>query len=138
MPAMFTFACADPAAITSACSRLRLRHAALSNKASGASDIGAGMRPGEVSLDETGAARSATPLSRVAPPPPPPRRPHGPRQASSAARDSPKSGREETILRPESPTGEPHRQPSIRVNVDTLEHLMTMVSGTGSERNQLL
>jgi two-component system, chemotaxis family, sensor kinase CheA len=78
------------------------------------------LRPGEVSLDETAA--------EVAPPPAP--KPAPPKEAKPASK--------KTLLEPEATDADRVANQSIRVNVDTLEHLMTMVSELVLTRNQLL
>jgi two-component system chemotaxis sensor kinase CheA len=86
------------------------------------------LRPGEVSLDELERAFRET-AAEIAPPAPAPQA--APKAAAKAA---PKKAFAE------SETAESDRvaNQSIRVNVDTLEHLMTMVSELVLTRNQLL
>jgi two-component system chemotaxis sensor kinase CheA len=78
------------------------------------------LRPGEVSLDELERAFRETPTEAAASPKP---AKHAPKKAFA-----------------EQETAESDRvaNQSIRVNVDTLEHLMTMVSELVLTRNQLL
>ena len=83
------------------------------------------LRPGEVSLDELERAFRETP----GPVPEPPE----PAAASAAPAASEKKPKDQED-RPESKV----TNHSIRVNVDTLEHLMTMVSELVLTRNQLL
>src|SRR5947209_434658 len=78
------------------------------------------LRPGEVSLDELERAFRETP-AEVAPPAPPPVPQSAPKTAAKAA---PKKAFAES----ETAEGDRVANQSIRVNVDTLEHLMTMVS----------
>jgi two-component system chemotaxis sensor kinase CheA len=90
------------------------------------------LRPGEVSLDELERAFQET-ASEVAPAP-----------AAAAPRAAPKKeAKAETKAVAKKPDGEMAEgdkvaNQSIRVNVDTLEHLMTMVSELVLTRNQLL
>ena len=91
------------------------------------------LRPGEVSLDELERAFRET-ATEVAPPPEPAAAPQ-PRAAS------PKPAKpvfKKTIAESETADGDRVANQSIRVNVDTLEHLMTMVSELVLTRNQLL
>jgi two-component system, chemotaxis family, sensor kinase CheA len=85
------------------------------------------LRPGEVSLDDLERAFRET-AAEVAPPPAP--KPAAPKEARPASKK----------VFAESETAESDRvaNQSIRVNVDTLEHLMTMVSELVLTRNQLL
>src|SRR5207248_9395700 len=85
------------------------------------------LRPGEVPLDElerafreTAAERAAAPEQRAAPP------------------KQEKPGPKTAIAESETSEGDRVANQSIRVNVDTLEHLMTMVSELVLTRNQLL
>ena len=90
------------------------------------------LRPGEVSLDELERAFRETSTEVAAPPPPVP--------ASTAAAPKPVEKPAARKLAAETETAESDRvaNQSIRVNVDTLEHLMTMVSELVLTRNQLL
>ncbi len=92
-----------------------------------------GLRPGEVSLDELERAfretapeivPAATPAKAV------------PEPAKAAAKPAAKK----TVVELETPLNDADKvaNQSIRVNVDTLEHLMTMVSELVLTRNQLL
>jgi len=86
------------------------------------------LRPGEVSLDELERAFRETPGPQPAPAPPakPAAAPPGPRRESKEeAGDDAKADSKIASQ-------------SIRVNVETLEHLMTMVSELVLSRNQLL
>src|ERR1700759_3837937 len=95
------------------------------------------LRPGEVSLDELERAFRETAIEVVPPPvvaPPP-----------VAAKPEVKESRARPAKGPVSKAAETETQEtdkvanqSIRVNVDTLEHLMTMVSELVLTRNQLL
>src|SRR6202163_2332387 len=87
------------------------------------------LRPGEVSLDELERAFRETAIE-VAPPPPPKQDAAPPKEKKPAAR--------KTFAEPEISDGDKVANQSIRVNVDTLEHLMTMVSELVLTRNQLL
>jgi len=81
------------------------------------------LRPGEVSLDDLERAFRET-AAEVAPPP--------------APKPAPPKVSKKTFLEPEASDGDRVANQSIRVNVDTLEHLMTMVSELVLTRNQLL
>jgi two-component system, chemotaxis family, sensor kinase CheA len=93
------------------------------------------LRPGEVSLDELERAFQETAIE-VAPAPapaaPPPRAASPKKEAATEA----KAGAKKAAA--EGAEGEKVANQSIRVNVDTLEHLMTMVSELVLTRNQLL
>jgi two-component system, chemotaxis family, sensor kinase CheA len=80
------------------------------------------LRPGEVSLDDLEKAFRET---AVEAPPPPRRKPQPPKPEKAAAPEEEKSDTKVSSQ-------------SIRVNVETLEHLMTMVSELVLTRNQLL
>ncbi|MFO1110101.1 MAG: hybrid sensor histidine kinase/response regulator [Bradyrhizobium sp.] len=104
------------------------------------------LRPGEVSLDELERAFRETATEAVAAPP------AAPAAAKPAAAVAPKAvapaGEAEAGKKPakraaagggeEMAEGDKIANQSIRVNVDTLEHLMTMVSELVLTRNQLL
>src|SRR5579863_5151202 len=116
------------------------------------------LRPGEVSLDdlerafretETEAAAPAPAPAPVAKAPPPkvessaapaPKAEAKPVAAAEKADKAPKSPAKKAKTAVEVDAGEADRvaNQSIRVNVDTLEHLMTMVSELVLTRNQLL
>ncbi len=83
------------------------------------------LRPGEVSLDDLERAFRET-ATEVAPPP----KPALPKEAKPASK--------KTVVEPEASDSDRIANQSIRVNVDTLEHLMTMVSELVLTRNQLL
>ncbi len=83
------------------------------------------LRPGEVSLDDLERAFRET-AAEVAPPP----APKPPKEAKPVSK--------KTVVEAEVADGDRVANQSIRVNVDTLEHLMTMVSELVLTRNQLL
>jgi two-component system, chemotaxis family, sensor kinase CheA len=102
------------------------------------------LRPGEVSLDELERAFQETEAEVVTPPPvakvaaaPAPAPEPEPRVVASPK--GPKAVAKKTVVEVEA-TIDADRvaNQSIRVNVDTLEHLMTMVSELVLTRNQLL
>src|SRR4051812_4248098 len=84
------------------------------------------LRPGEVSLDELERAFRET-AAEVAPAPKP-----------AAAAPEKKPAVKKSIIESEVQEVDKVANQSIRVNVDTLEHLMTMVSELVLTRNQLL
>jgi two-component system chemotaxis sensor kinase CheA len=91
------------------------------------------LRPGEVSLDELERAFRETATEVAAPPAPaaaPQQRAASPKPAKPAVK--------KTIAELETADSDRVANQSIRVNVDTLEHLMTMVSELVLTRNQLL
>src|SRR5260221_1116869 len=98
------------------------------------------LRPGEVSLDERERAFRET-EAEVAPAP---KQPVAPAAASApdaekrAASAKEKLAAKKAVAEPEAIEGDRIANQSIRVNVDTLEHLMTMVSELVLTRNQLL
>ena len=111
------------------------------------------LRPGEVSLDdlehafrETAieAAPAPTPKQPAAPSPSPAAAPapapaEAPAAEKRAAAAKEKLAAKKTVVDPEIMSeGDRIANQSIRVNVDTLEHLMTMVSELVLTRNQLL
>src|SRR6266481_5076065 len=91
------------------------------------------LRPGEVSLDELERAFRET-ATEVAPPPAPAAAP----QQRAASPKPTKPAVKKTIAESETADSDRVVNQSIRVNVDTLEHLMTMVSELVLTRNQLL
>src|SRR5437870_2033639 len=96
------------------------------------------LRPGEVSLDELERAfRETATEAVVAPPAPPAAKPAAAAPEAEAAKKPAKRPivAETDIAMAE---GDKVANQSIRVNVDTLEHLMTMVSELVLTRNQLL
>ena len=91
------------------------------------------LRPGEVSLDELERAFRETeaevvPLVPSAMPP------------AEVAKPAPKPAAKKSVIEMDAPQSDSDKiaNQSIRVNVDTLEHLMTMVSELVLTRNQLL
>ncbi|MGM4919335.1 hybrid sensor histidine kinase/response regulator [Tardiphaga sp. 813_E8_N1_3] len=103
------------------------------------------LRPGEVSLEELERAFQETaievappavaapaPAAPVAPPAPVAEKPAAPKAAA------PKPAAKKTAVEVDQPEADKVANQSIRVNVDTLEHLMTMVSELVLTRNQLL
>ncbi len=106
------------------------------------------LRPGEVSLDELERAFRETP-TEAAPPLVPKiaetgsgaasaSRPEAERAPSSKAKKAPARKAKTVVEAADSGEGDRVANQSIRVNVDTLEHLMTMVSELVLTRNQLL
>jgi two-component system chemotaxis sensor kinase CheA len=96
------------------------------------------LRPGEVSLDELERAFRET-KTEIAPPlAPAPRRPPTSKPDAAASPKEVKPAVKKAIVESESSDGDRVANQSIRVNVDTLEHLMTMVSELVLTRNQLL
>jgi two-component system, chemotaxis family, sensor kinase CheA len=93
------------------------------------------LRPGEVSLDELERAFRET-AAEVAPQPAKQAVP-APEPRATAAKDE-KRPAKKTAVELETPEGDRVANQSIRVNVDALEHLMTMVSELVLTRNQLL
>jgi two-component system chemotaxis sensor kinase CheA len=92
------------------------------------------LRPGEVSLDELERAFRETEIETAAPPlAPAAAAPAAPPQKAAA-----KPGLKKTAVETEASESDKVSNQSIRVNVDTLEHLMTMVSELVLTRNQLL
>ncbi|MDO8981640.1 MAG: hybrid sensor histidine kinase/response regulator [Afipia sp.] len=99
------------------------------------------LRPGEVSLDELERAFRETEMEISAPPLVPVEQPapiaEAPKPVAAkpaAAKPSPKK----PVIENETAESDKIANQSIRVNVDTLEHLMTMVSELVLTRNQLL
>src|SRR5712672_4526062 len=95
------------------------------------------LRPGEVSLDELERAFRET-ATELAPPLAPAARPAPKPKQNAAAPAEAKAAAKKTNADPEASEGDRIANQSIRVNVDTLEHLMTMVSELVLTRNQLL
>jgi two-component system chemotaxis sensor kinase CheA len=91
------------------------------------------LRPGEVSLDELERAFRETAIE-VAPAPAPAKQP----EPHAAAVKQAKPAAKKPLIDPEASENDRVANQSIRVNVDTLEHLMTMVSELVLTRNQLL
>ena len=108
------------------------------------------LRPGEVSLDELERAfretttEAAPPLAPEMPPVPAPKRSapapetESGRQAAAPKTQSPSAKKAKPVIEVEAGESDRVANQSIRVNVDTLEHLMTMVSELVLTRNQLL
>jgi two-component system chemotaxis sensor kinase CheA len=98
------------------------------------------LRPGEVSLDDLERAFRETEIEVASPPLAP--APAAPAAAAPAAAKQPKpaSARAaaKSVIEVDVPEADKVANQSIRVNVDTLEHLMTMVSELVLTRNQLL
>ena len=98
------------------------------------------LRPGEVSLDELERAFRETPTEVV--PPPVPEKAAAPSPAATAPAPAKhaaaKHGAGKLAAEGEVLEADKVANQSIRVNVDTLEHLMTMVSELVLTRNQLL
>jgi two-component system, chemotaxis family, sensor kinase CheA len=96
------------------------------------------LRPGEVSLDELERAFRET-ATEAAAPPALAAKPAAP-EAAPAAKEPNKPKPARKTAAPETDVQEADKiaNQSIRVNVDTLEHLMTMVSELVLTRNQLL
>lgn len=88
------------------------------------------LRPGEVSLDDLERAFRETETEIVSPPLAPALKAEAPKAAKPAPR--------KPVIENETAEGDKIANQSIRVNVDTLEHLMTMVSELVLTRNQLL
>jgi two-component system, chemotaxis family, sensor kinase CheA len=93
------------------------------------------LRPGEVSLDELERAFRET-ASDVAPAPVA----AAAKPAPAAAKPAAKPAAKKSVVEVDAPVSDADKvaNQSIRVNVDTLEHLMTMVSELVLTRNQLL
>src|SRR4051794_18361825 len=103
------------------------------------------LRPGEVSLDdlerafrETEIEVAPAPIAKVAAPAPAPEAAPAPHPAKAEAKAKParKAAAPEAVA--DVQEADKIANQSIRVNVDTLEHLMTMVSELVLTRNQLL
>ncbi len=102
------------------------------------------LRPGEVSLDELERAfretaiEIAPPLVPSAEPEPAPAVKPAPAPHGASPKKEPKPAPAKPAGEAEVAEGDKVANQSIRVNVDTLEHLMTMVSELVLTRNQLL
>src|SRR5450759_2918225 len=97
------------------------------------------LRPGEVSLDELERAFRETAIEVAPAPPPAPRQEAEPAPAKRvASANAPQPAAKKPLVDPDASEGDRVANQSIRVNVDTLEHLMTMVSELVLTRNQLL
>jgi two-component system, chemotaxis family, sensor kinase CheA len=95
------------------------------------------LRPGEVSLDELERAFRET-ATEIAPPPAPEQPVVPAPEKRAASPKAPKPVAKRPVVDPEISDNDRVANQSIRVNVDTLEHLMTMVSELVLTRNQLL
>ena len=97
------------------------------------------LRPGEVSLDELERAFRETEIE-VASPSIAPVQPSAPKaEAPKAEAPKPAAAKpKKAVIENETTESDKIANQSIRVNVDTLEHLMTMVSELVLTRNQLL
>jgi len=95
------------------------------------------LRPGEVSLDELERAFRETATEIAPPPAPAPRPAPAPKQDAASPKEA-RPAAKKANPDPEAAEGNSIANQSIRVNVDTLEHLMTMVSELVLTRNQLL
>src|SRR5258708_7477004 len=91
------------------------------------------LRPGEVSLDELERAFRETEVEVA----PAPKQPAAPEKREAAAKEA-KPAASKSVVEVEVQEADKIANQSIRVNVDTLEHLMTMVSELVLTRNQLL
>jgi len=95
------------------------------------------LRPGEVSLDELERAFRET-TTEVAPQSAPAAPPAPAQDTAPAVASSKKPAAAKSVVEVEVLEADKIANQSIRVNVDTLEHLMTMVSELVLTRNQLL
>jgi len=95
------------------------------------------LRPGEVSLDELERAFRET-ATEVAPPLAPAPRPAPAQDTAPVVAALKKPAAAKSVVEVEVLEADKIANQSIRVNVDTLEHLMTMVSELVLTRNQLL
>jgi two-component system chemotaxis sensor kinase CheA len=95
------------------------------------------LRPGEVSLDDLERAFRETSVEIESPPVAPVAAASAPVKAAAPAKAA-KPAPKKSIIENETAEGDKVANQSIRVNVDTLEHLMTMVSELVLTRNQLL
>src|ERR1700760_4836012 len=100
------------------------------------------LRPGEVALDELERAFRDTSTEvaapSIAPAPEPVAAPAPAAAPKKEAAKEPKPAAKKTVVETDVAEGDKIANQSIRVNVDTLEHLMTMVSELVLTRNQLL
>jgi len=95
------------------------------------------LRPGEVSLDELERAFRET-ATEIAPPLAPAPRPAPAQDTAPVISALKKPAAAKSVVEVEVLEADKIANQSIRVNVDTLEHLMTMVSELVLTRNQLL
>ena len=98
------------------------------------------LRPGEVSLDDLERAfrETATEVEPAAPVAAAPVEPEAAPEPHAKAKDLKPKSRKATAPETDVQEADKIANQSIRVNVDTLEHLMTMVSELVLTRNQLL
>jgi two-component system, chemotaxis family, sensor kinase CheA len=102
------------------------------------------LRPGEVSLDDLERAFRETAIEIAPPVAPAPTPVPAPEPIAAPAAAAPKKETRSAVKKPvieidtSASDGDRIANQSIRVNVDTLEHLMTMVSELVLTRNQLL
>ena len=97
------------------------------------------LRPGEVSLDELERAFRETEIEVVSPSIAPVEQPAPKAEAPKAEASKPAAAKpKKPVIENETTESDKIANQSIRVNVDTLEHLMTMVSELVLTRNQLL
>ena len=95
------------------------------------------LRPGEVSLDELERAFRETAIEVAPQPAPAKQAAPAPEQRAASTKEAKPVARKPSAD-PDAGEGDRVANQSIRVNVDTLEHLMTMVSELVLTRNQLL
>ncbi|WFU17203.1 hybrid sensor histidine kinase/response regulator [Bradyrhizobium sp. CB3481] len=95
------------------------------------------LRPGEVSLDDLERAFRET-ETEVAPAPAPAPVAKAAPEAAKETKEKAKPAKRATAVEADGEVADKIANQSIRVNVDTLEHLMTMVSELVLTRNQLL
>jgi len=96
------------------------------------------LRPGEVSLDELERAFQETAIEVAPAPTLAPAAPEAEPAVQAASPKKEKAAAKKPAAETEVAEGDKIANQSIRVNVDTLEHLMTMVSELVLTRNQLL
>ena len=96
------------------------------------------LRPGEVSLDELERAFRETAIEAPAPAPVAKAEPAAEAPVADAKPAKERAAPKKSIADETASEGDRIANQSIRVNVDTLEHLMTMVSELVLTRNQLL
>ncbi|MDR3466674.1 MAG: hybrid sensor histidine kinase/response regulator [Xanthobacteraceae bacterium] len=102
------------------------------------------LRPGEVSLDDLERAFRETATEVTLPPPAPPVAAEPAKEVhvkeAAPAKSGAKPAAKRTVVEQDNAANDADKiaNQSIRVNVDTLEHLMTMVSELVLTRNQLL
>jgi two-component system chemotaxis sensor kinase CheA len=102
------------------------------------------LRPGEVSLDDLERAFRETPTEVTLPPAAPPVAAEPAKEVhvkeAATAKSGAKPAAKRTVVEQDNAANDADKiaNQSIRVNVDTLEHLMTMVSELVLTRNQLL